>query len=168
MLAAPNSLPCHISSCQPLGAEGYRAYLEKARRFIVSIETSASQTRPDLSYMGAMTGPPKLAVVNFIHVAPGRGVDFENIIKTEVLPAVKKAGVIGYFVSQTVFGGDTNAYTTVTLADSFSEIAKGSPIQRALGEAGFNRLVRRTAGIITRQERAIARYNPELSIAPSQ
>src|SRR5690349_12121622 len=43
-----------------LGEEGAR----KARRFIESVHTYAVQTRPDLSYMGNMSGPPKLALIN--------------------------------------------------------------------------------------------------------
>jgi len=147
-----------------LGEEGARAYGEKARRFILSSHTFGVQTRPDLSLMGNMTGPPKLAVINSIHVLPGKGPAFEALLKGDVLPAVKKAGVTNYFVSQTVFGGDPNEYVTLALMDSFAEIGKGSPVARGMGgQAAFNRWAVKVGGIIASQERSVGRYLPDLS-----
>jgi hypothetical protein len=147
-----------------LGEEGARAYGEKARRLILSSHTYGVQTRPDLSLMGNMTGPPKLAVINSIHVLPGKGPAFEALLKGDVLPAVKKAGVTNYFVSQTVFGGDPNEYVTLTLMDSFAEIGKGSPVARGMGgQAAFNRWAAKVGGIIASQERSVGRYLPDLS-----
>lgn len=152
-----------------LGEEGARAFGAKARRLIVSTRTFAIQTRPDLSYTGKMTGQPKYAVINSIQIAPGRNAEFENIIKNDVVPAMKKAEVVGYLVSQTAFGGDVNEYTSLTLYDNFADIGKGSPLVLALGQEGFNRLRQKTAGIIVRHERSVARYVPELSFtAPAK
>jgi hypothetical protein len=147
-----------------LGEQGYRSYLEKARRMVVSMRTYADQDREDLSYAGNMSLPPKLAVVATVTVAPGRTADFENLLKTDVLPAVKKGEAKAYFVSQTLLGGDISQYTTVTLYDSFADIGKGSPILRGMGgQAGYERFLRKTAGIVVRTERAVYRYNTELS-----
>ncbi len=146
-----------------LGEEGYQAYLEKARRMVTSVHTFAEQSRMDLSYEGKMTGPPALAVVATVQVVPGRTQEFENLIKSTVLPAVKKAEAKGYYVSQSLFGGDISGYTTVTLYDSFADIAKGSPLLKGMGAAGYASFLRRTAGIVVHAERAVYRYNAELS-----
>lgn len=147
-----------------LGEEGARSYGAKARRFVVSSHTYAVQTRPDLSYEGKMTGPPKLAVINSIHTVPGKSLAFEALLKSDIIPAVKKAGVTGYLVSQTVLGGDPNEYVTLTLMDSFAEVGKGSPVIRGMGgQAGFNRFLPKVAGIIASQERSVARYVPDMS-----
>jgi hypothetical protein len=148
-----------------LGDESYRVYLEKSRRMTTSVHTYAVLVRPDLSNLGT-TEPPKLAVLNIVQVAPGRSQDFESIVKTEVLPAIKKAGVAGYSVRQHMFGGDANVYTTVTPYESFADVGKGSPIQQAMGAAGYSRFLRRTVGVVTRVDRVIVRLNVELSIAP--
>ena len=147
---------------------GYEAYVEKARRMVTSVHTYADQARMDLSYMGKMTGQPALAVVASVTVTPGRTQDFENLIKAFVLPAVKKAGAKGYFVSQTLLGGDISAYTTVTFYDSFADIAKGSPLVEGMGAAGYASFLRKTAGIVVRVERSVYRYNAELSFGPEQ
>lgn len=153
-----------------LGEEAARGYGAKARRFVVSSHTYAVQTRPDLSYEGKMTGPPKLAVINSIHTVPGKSLAFEALLKSDILPAVKKAGVAGYLVSQTVLGGDPNEYVTLTLMDSFAEVGKGSPVIRGMGgQAAFNRFLTRVTGIVASQERSVARYVPDMSFpAPAK
>jgi hypothetical protein len=149
-----------------LGEDDFRDYLAKTRRCIVSVQTFAEVSRLDLSYMGkmaSMTGPPKLAVVTSLSVMPGRGAAFENLVKSEVLPVMKKADVIGYFVSQTMFGGDGWGYTSVIFYDSFAEIGKGSPFVRVLGQAGSAALFAKIGGMVAHQERVIARFNADLS-----
>jgi hypothetical protein len=149
-----------------LGKEGAAAYRAKARRLIASSHSYAVQYRPDLSLEQQMAGPPKLAVVTSVHIAPGRNQEFENLIKTDVLPTVKKAGLSNYWVHQTSLGGDANEYVIVAPQDSFAEIGKGHPFVRALGQEGAAKLFQKTAGIIMHTERSIARYNPELSFSP--
>jgi hypothetical protein len=151
-----------------IGEDAYREYQTKARRCVVTVHTYGELARLDLSYMGkmmTMTGPPKLVVVNSISVVPGRATAFENLVKTDILPVMKKADVTGYFVSQSVFGGDGYGYTSVTFVDSFAEIGKGSPFHRVLGPAGAASLFAKFAGVVAHQERAIYRFNPELSFA---
>lgn len=151
-----------------LGEEGYRAYLEKSRRMITSVHTYAELARTDLSHMGKMNGPPKFAVVTSVYVAPGRGQDLESLIKAEVLPAVKKTDIAGYFVSHTAFGGDVDLYTTVALYDTFADIGKGSYVVRGMGQAAYDRFIRKTTGIVKRLERSIMRFNAELSFGGEQ
>ena len=147
-----------------LGEEGARAYGAKAARFIANSRTFCLQSRPDLSLEPKMNEPPKLAIGFDVSVAPGRALDYESIIKTDFLPALKKADLKGVLVSRVAFGGDTNQYVVIALYDSFAEIGKGSPLVRALGQEGANRLSQKTAGIVLRTENAVWRYVPELSL----
>lgn len=151
-----------------LGEEGARAYGAKLRRFLTSQHSYAVRMRPDLSYQGKMTWPPKLAVVSWNRVAPGRSMEYEAYIKNDVLPAMKKAEVAGFLVSQTTFGGNGNEYVSLVLRDNFAHLDKGPPAVQALGQEGANRLSQKTAGLVTNTERSIAHYNPDLSIAPTQ
>jgi len=149
-----------------LGEEGARSFGAKQRKFIVSSHTYGVQIRPDLSLMGDMSAPPKLAIINSIHTAPGKGPAFESLLTADVLPAVKKAGVKNYLVSQTVFGGDPNEYVTLTLIDNFAELDKGSPLVRGMGgQAAFNRWLAKVQGVVASQERSVARYLPDLSFS---
>lgn len=148
-----------------LGADGARAYAEKNRRFLASSHTYADQTRPDLGYDVKMSGPPKLALLSNVQIALGKGSDYESLIKSDVLPVMRKAH-LGYAVSQTVLGGDINEFTTLIFYDSFADIGKGHPFDRILGADGSRQLTAKAVGIVTHVERTIVRYVPDLSFAP--
>ncbi|HXG68214.1 MAG TPA: hypothetical protein VNO70_24165 [Blastocatellia bacterium] len=146
-----------------LGEEGARAYGAKARRFIVSSHTYAVRLLNDLSYMGKMDGPPKLALVTSVQVAPERSTEFESFIKNDVLPVMKKAEVAGYLVHQTVYGGNINEYVTLVLYNNFADLDKGHPFARVLGQEGARKFTQKMAGVVAHVERSLARYVPELS-----
>jgi len=146
-----------------LGEEGARTYAAKNRRFIASSRSLVIRTRPDLSYAPPSSEPPKLAVLSSLSIAPGHMTDYENHVKTDVLPIQKKAQSLGYLVSQTIFGGDGNEFVTLTLVNSFADLDKGPAAVRVLGADGAAKLSAKTSGIITRSERIVIRYDPELS-----
>ena len=146
-----------------LGEEGARAYAAKNRRFIASSRSFVIRTRPDLSYAPTSSEPPKLAVLSSLSIAPGRVTDYENHVKTDVLPIQKRAQSLGYLVSQTIFGGDGSEFVTLTLVNSFADLDKGPAAVRVLGAEGAAKLSAKSAGIISRTERIIIRYDPELS-----
>jgi len=131
----------------------------------VSSHTFADQTRPDLGNEVKMTGPPKLALLSNVRIAFGKGPDYEALVKSDLLPVMRKAG-LGYAVSQTVLGGDINDFTTLIFYDTFADIGKGHPFDRILGADGFRQLTAKAVGIVTHVERSVVRYVPELSFPP--
>jgi hypothetical protein len=151
-----------------LGEEAARAHNAKNARFTTSVHTYALRTRPDLSYEGKMDGPPNIGVVSRVRVAPGRNAEWENYIKNEFLPVIKKSNVPGYLVSQVAFGGDANEYITLTLHKNFAEIDQGPPAARVLGREGAMKLAQKIPpGVVVNVERSISRYRPDLSIMPT-
>jgi len=147
-----------------LGAQGWPAWQTKAASLVTSVRRFIIRTRPDLSFAGQRTGPPKLAVVSFVHVAPNRNDDYENFLKNDFVPVMKQAGVT-YLVSQTIFGGNGNEYITLTMRDSFADLDKGPVVVQALGQEAAQKLMQKVpAGAVVHLERSITRFVPELSI----
>jgi hypothetical protein len=147
-----------------LGQEGAAAYNAKAARFIESSRYVAIETRPDLSSPPAADYQPKLAVVTTTTIAAGRAEEYENFIKTAVLPTIKKAAPKGYLVSQVVYGGNLSQYISVVQLDSFADLQRYREIFNK--EAAAARLAARSAGIVISRENAIYRFVPELSLMP--
>jgi hypothetical protein len=145
-----------------LGEDGARTLGAKNRRLVESSQTYLMRLRADLSNPPQMTGPPKLALITFVSTAAGRGADFANVIKSDVTPAVRKAQT-GYLVYQTMLGGDTGGFVTVVPVESFATLTLPSPIVTAMGQAAYDRLLAKTAGIVTGLERHVMRFNPDLS-----
>jgi hypothetical protein len=150
-----------------LGPQGLTAWQTKAASLVNSVRRFIIRTRPDLSFAAQRTGAPKLAVLHFVHVAPGRNGDYENYLTNDFVPAMKQAGVT-YLVSQTIFGGNGNEYITLTMRDSFADLDKGPVLVQALGPEGAQKLTQKMpAGAVVHLERSIARFVPDLSIMPA-
>jgi hypothetical protein len=148
-----------------LGPEGYRAYMSKVTKLVANTRVYIIRSRPDLGYESESTAktPPKLGVLADVEVMPGRQPDFEAILKGEWAPALKKANVPLYGVSEVMFGGAIGQYYTFTPISNFAQLEKGHPITQSLGEAGLNRLMAKLGPSIRHAERIIIRYDDELS-----
>lgn len=152
-----------------LGREGAGAWYAKASRMVNGVRSFVMAFDPELSHETKMTGPPKLAVVSFVSVAPGRGAEFESYVKNELLPVVKRSDAPGYWFQHVGLGGDANQYITLVLHNSFAELEKGPPPVRVLGQDGAAKLAQKMpAGVVTRVERRVMRLVPELSYRPAQ
>ena len=144
-----------------LGEEGARKWGAKRGTMIVSSRSYVMQARPDMSIAPAPNETPKLAFVTRASIAPGRSPDFENYIKTDVLPITKKANPKGQLVSKVTTGGDTEEYVTATFLDSFADYDKWVA---TLTKEGYANVVGKRAGIMMHRESAVYRYIPELSL----
>lgn len=151
-----------------LGKEGATAFFAKAGKMVTNVHSMAYEVRDDLSYNMKMTGPPKMAVVTYTSIAPGRSIEYENFIKNDFLPIVKQSGIAGYWVNKMVFGGDVNEYLTVVLHENFAGLEKGPLQVRVLGQEGGMKLMQKLpVGVVVHQERIFARFVPELSYHPT-
>lgn len=147
-----------------LGEDGAKAYMAKVTKLVTNTRRYALRGRPDLGYKGAEGQPmPKLGVLASVEVSNGRMMEYESLLKTEWVPALKKAGVPMYSVSQVVFGGSISEYFTFTPIENYAQLDKGHPITQSLGEAGVNKLMARLGASVHRAERMIIRYDEELS-----
>ncbi len=152
-----------------LGREGYAAWAARAGKLINGLRTFAMEFNPELSHETKMTGPPKMGVLSFVSVTPGREGEFEGYVRNEMLPVVKRSGVAGYWFHRTLMGGDAGEYITLTLHDNFADLDKGPPWVRVLGREGSAKLLQKLApGVVTRIERKFVRLVPELTYRPAQ
>jgi hypothetical protein len=151
-----------------MGEEAYREYQVKMSKLIRSQQTYALRERPDLGLKTEGTPMAKLGVLAAVEVVPGRTIEFETILKNEWTPALKKAGVANYGVSQVVFGGSAGQYYTFTPIENFAQLDKGHPITQSIGEAGMNRIVAKMGTSTRSVERFIIRYDEELSFRTKQ
>jgi hypothetical protein len=146
-----------------LGEEGFRKWEAKRGTMIVSTRSYIMQARPEMSIAPNPNEPPKLAFVIRQSIAPGRSADFENFVKNDALPIIKKVDPKGYIVRKVGTGGDLEEYHSVILMDSFADYEKW---MTALDKEGYNKITAKRAGIVMHRESAVYRYVPELSLRP--
>jgi hypothetical protein len=162
MLDEPNPV------VKALGEEGARQHGMKMAKFIASSRTYALRDRPDLGIKTEGAPMAKLGVLASVEVVPGRTTEWETILKNEWTPALKKAGVASYSVSQVVFGGSAGQYYTFTPLENYAQLDGGHPIIKAIGEAGMNRIMAKMGPSTRSVERFIIRYDEELSFRMQQ
>jgi hypothetical protein len=147
--------------------EALAAWYARATKMVNGVRTAAYEYRPELSHQTNLAAPPKMAVVTFLTVAPGRNTEFENFVKNDWLPALRQTDVKNYWVHQTMYGGDINEYLIVTPQENFAELDKGHPIARVIGREAFLKMIQRLpTGVVVRQQRMISRYASGLSYRP--
>ncbi|MBI3665947.1 MAG: hypothetical protein HY236_06940 [Acidobacteria bacterium] len=146
-----------------LGQDGAARLLEKISRCVTSTHFYAEVFRRDLSIIKDTQEPPKIATVSRFRVPTGKGPEFENFIKTEILPVLKKADIGGYLVHQVAFGGSGNDWVILTLYNKFADFDGGPLLLRLLGQEGFNKFLAKASGLATQLESSVQRYNTELS-----
>ena len=144
-----------------LGEAGAKAWAAKRAQMIVSSRTYVMQARPELGFDPKPNEPNKLAFVTRQSIAPGHSADFENLIKNDILPLIKKANPKAYFVGKVGTGGDVEEYQTVVLVDSFADYEKWT---EALVKEGIDKVTPKRAGIVMHRETAVYRFIPELSL----
>jgi hypothetical protein len=148
-----------------LGQEGARDYMAKRARFTERAHTVAIETRPDLSIEPSPGSEPKLGIVTTTTIAGGRDDEYENFVRTAVLPAIKKASPKGYLVSRVVYGGNLNQYMSLVLLDNFADLQRWRAAFAK--ESATAKLAAKSVGIVTSRENAVYRFVPELSIMPA-
>ena len=144
-----------------LGEEGARRWGAKRATMIVSSRSYIMQSRPEMSITPAPNETPKLAFVTRNSIAPGRGADYENFVKNEMLPIIKKTNPKGFLIRKVGLGGDSDGYISAVLLDSFADYKKWT---EALTKEGYGNLEAKRAGIYLHREIAVYRYVPELSL----
>jgi hypothetical protein len=142
--------------------------MAKMAKLIASQRVYALRDRPDLGLKTEGTPRSKLGVLAAVEVVPGRATEWEAILKNEWTPALKKAGVANYGVSQVVFGGSAGMYYTFTPLENYAQLDKGHPITQAIGEAGMNKILAKMSNSTRSVERFIIRYDEELSFRTQQ
>jgi hypothetical protein len=143
-----------------LGAEGAARLGEKLRKCTVGSHSYAITRLADLS--NATTPPPPMIVSTRLRVAPGRLPDFQNLIKTEVLP-IYKAAKISLTVNSRGLGGNPTDVTLSSGLNKYAELDAGSPLLQKLGPEGVAKLLAKFTGISTVIEQIVRARVADLS-----
>ena len=148
--------------------------VSKTRRFIgISVllvavmlpSLSAAQNRP--APKSAASGTREMFVVNLVRARLDMVNEWQDLVKNELVPALRKGGVSEYIVLRTATFGGSGEFLLFRRIRDAAELDEPNPMVKALGQAGAAALSAkltkatasmRTIGIETR---------PDLSILPS-
>lgn len=98
----------------------------------------------------AQSAPPRRVSVVITQVKPDMVDAFQALVRSESIPAEKKAGVAWRATFRPVFG-ELNTFVTVRPVTSYAQFDGPGTFQRALGEQGANRLLSRVRAMTLSQ-----------------
>ncbi len=126
-----------------------------------------SEVQPDMSITSSGEMPKMVRLIRNV-VKPDRVNDYIALMKSDVMPAVKKAGLKTYVVTRTRFGGPNSEFRSVAGVDSWADMDSPAPVVRAMGDEGYQSFVAKLGPMLVETEFSIFRYMPDLSYMPEQ
>ncbi len=144
-----------------LGAAGAARLNEKLRKCLLSQNSYALNRLADIS--NVIDGPPAPVLVTVRYrIAPGRMQDFQNLVKSDILPVYKKAKV-GLIVNQRGPGANTADVTMSTAYSKMADLDGGPLLVKQLGQDGANKINAKFLGIRTLIEVVVRNRVADLS-----
>ena len=150
-----------------LGPDGAAKYLAKLRPMTVSQRTLIQTQQPNLSIESNATQPAKLILVQDVYLHPDKGPAFNDIMASQIVPALKKVGVKDYWVFTTNFGGPFQMRTIVEPIPNFEALERipGGRLVDAIGAEAAQRINAQRFAMMERMESTIMRLVPDLTFA---
>lgn len=144
-----------------LGKEGGARLSAKLRKCTVASRTYLATTVGSLSNPADKTLP--IRVYSRYRISPGKTAEYENYIKTEVLPHYKKAGVVMSF-GRRGFGAPAAGEVVIsTQYENFAALEGGPPLRKILGEDAYAKLQSKAIGLRVLMDTIVRRHRPDLS-----
>jgi len=138
----------------------FQRLADRLRRATVSRHVHVAQYHPELSVETDDLGSQSLARVSTLQIAPGRVADWIAFLRKN-REEFRGAGV-AFGVYQRMFGPGPTSWLVVENHASFTELIRPSIIVRAFGDDADS-VAAELAGVVLSVERAVLRYDPELS-----
>lgn len=144
-----------------LGAPGAARLAAKLRRCVESQQVFISNLQAELSNPPSGDLPP-MGVFTRVRVAPGKMQEYQDFVKSEILPIYKKANA-PYTVTRRGLGANNNDLVSVAWVSKAADLDAGPLVLRTLGEAGFAKYLAKAGTMSTLVEQLVRRRVTELS-----
>jgi hypothetical protein len=149
-----------------LGEEGLANLIRGLRSCITSQTRYFAQSQEDLTIGKGPFGP--LFVQNRTVIANGKVDEYIAWMKSDMKPALEKAGVTQYHVARPIFGApNLNMVESIRMVKDFAEIDGGPILNQKLGADAVRAMNAKVAGIVQSTRVTLIRVRPDLSYLPA-
>src|SRR5258707_5410479 len=101
-------------------------------------------------------------------VAPGKMGDYLNWLKNDYRPALEKAGVARFQVSQPIFGAVAGEIVTMRMLKNLAEIDGGALLSRALSDEQARAIAAKSVALVNSSKTRIVRMRTDLSYSTTK
>ncbi len=109
---------------------------------------------------------PQASRMTELDIRSGMGPEFEKFLKTDFVPALKKAGVKDLSVFKTAVFGPANRYILTSPITGLSELDNPNPLVKAIGQDGVSNLMVKMQQFAESARNATFVSVPNLAIDP--
>ena len=129
-------------------------------------DTVIEQVESDLSQPRS-NSPSKYLKTIRMRIRPEKVPDFLALMKSDLVPAVQKAGVKNHVMARVRYGAPRNEFVSATGFDSYAELDGLSPVAKAMGEEGYRKFNEKLRTVTLSNVQNIYRYLPDFSYVPA-
>jgi len=141
--------------------------MTKLRGSTLSLETWVDEMQPELTIPG--TELPKVVRTGRMHIVPGKLDDELALYKSDLVPALRKAGVTNFGIAVSRYGTPMNEIHTHLGLDGWTGLFDGSVgSQKVMSADAYKAYMAKATGMIEGIEYTIWRFQPELSYLPEK
>jgi len=109
-----------------------------------------------------------MMIARWVQLAgPGHGQEYAGIVRTDLLPSVRKAGIKSFSLWQVWFGAEQSQYLSLIALNQWASLDQPDPIVAAMGNEAYQRYRNKTTPIVAQVREDVYRFRPELSYLPS-
>lgn len=158
------------------GKKGAHKLLQDWDSYLVSSRSEIRKRRPDLSrkYPTDVTaytqlvGTSRVLRTTAVHVRPGRGADFEALLKEAEAAGERMESTQPLLVSQAVEGTQGTVYYVTALRSGMDGFDKNPTMREILGDDGYKKYLQGISDTVETSESVMMRFAPDLSNPPEQ
>jgi len=130
----------------------------------LSAETWVDELQPDL--VVSSHSVPKMVRTGRTRVVSGKMDDLLALLKSDTLPAMKKAGVTDFGAAVARYGTPVNEVHTFAAMNAWADLDGGFGVQKGLSPDAYKAYLAKVAPLIVASEYTVWSFKPELSYVP--
>lgn len=132
---------------------------------IESREILMDEVIPEASVLPTGELPPLVQTLR-TRVHPGKGNDYVALVKNELIPALRKAGVPVYVFARRRMGGPGDTFTSARSLKGWGDLDGTPELRRILGEGAYEKFLAKRNALVMESEVTLYRILPDISYRP--
>jgi hypothetical protein len=136
-------------------------------QYLENVQTNVDKTLPELGINtpGAPFPPAFMHLIR-VRVRSGADDDFAGLMKSDLIPGLKKMEVKTLLARRTLLGGNIADYQFAEGFEKWAEMDNPDSLPKTMGADGFRKMMDKMNQIVTLREDTIWRYQAEMSYYP--
>lgn len=147
----------------PLPGPAWENWVSRVVDCIASVQVLTVRDYPELAIPPAQGSEPNLTMLRFRQIAAGANDDYYEWLETNLVPALRDAGVEGYTIGRVYAGGDPGTWVSGSAINNWAELDQPGPFAN-LSEREADRIFGPGAALVRQQENIVVQYRADLSV----